>query len=478
MLTNFIAVDLGASGTKIISGSFDGNLLKTNKIGQVSSYHYSNNGLNWWDFNKIYISLMDKINSFQESRPVESVGFDSWGVDFGLLDKNGKLILDPLQYRTMFHAKEHIEKIIKEKRNYISHRISTQYQPFNTVYQLLLFKKLFKKELSRAKTILSIPSIMAYKLTGKQYYEFTQATTTQLFNYRTREWDTEMSKELGIPDIFPEVVNSGTIIGENNKSKIVLPATHDTASAFASVPALSGKTMIISIGTWCLNGFVVTDVSNTEELIKRNYAVEGCADGRLRVIANTTGLWLFQKLKERWNSSADPVSYEKMVEMAEGAPYFTAYIDVDDEALQKTEQMDKEIINVAKSFSGKTPKTKSEIARTALEGITLKIRKTKEDLEDLFGFNVDKVRIVGGGVRNSLLCQMIANALNVPVLAGPINGTALGNILLQMKAMNVIKNLDQGYEVLNKSFHRDKYLPKNTDIWKMAFNDFMNLINR
>ncbi|MFW6120628.1 MAG: rhamnulokinase [Petrotogales bacterium] len=478
MVTNHIAIDLGASGTKIISGIFDGNLLKTKKIGGFRSYHYKNKDLNWWDFNKIYNSIMNKIKAFQNKHTVDSIGFDSWGVDFGLLDKDDKLILDPLQYRSMFHAKENIEKTIEENKDYISHRVPTQYQPFNTIYQLLLFKKQFKEELSRAKTILSIPSLLAYKLAGQKYYEYTQATTTQLFNYRTNEWDIEMAKELGIPDIFPEVVGSGTIIGENNNSKIVLPATHDTASAFASVPASSGKTMIISIGTWCLNGFVVTDISNTEELIKRNYAVEGCADGRLRVIANTTGLWLFQKLRERLNSPNNPMTYEKMVKIAEEAPSFSAYIDVDDEALQKTEQMDKEIVNVAKRFSGRIPETLSGIARIALEGIALKIRKTKEDLEGLFGNKVDKVRIVGGGVKNSLLCQMVADALNLPVRAGPIDGTALGNILLQMKALKVIEDLDQGYEVLKRSFHAEKYSPKNTELWENAFNDFMNLMNR
>lgn len=478
MVTNYIAVDLGASGTKIISGVFDGNLLKTNKIGEFRSYHYKNQELNWWDFNKIYNSIMSKIKDFQAKNTVDSIGFDSWGVDFGLLDKDDKLILDPLQYRTMFRAKNYINNVIVENKDYISHRIPTQYQPFNTVYQLLLYKKMFKKYLARAKNMLSIPSLLAYKLTGKKYYEFTQATTTQLFNYRTKEWDIEMTKELGIPDIFPEVVGSGTIIGENNNTKIVLPATHDTASAFASVPASSGKTMIISIGTWCLNGFVVTDISNTEELIKRNYAVEGCADGRLRVIANTTGLWLFQKLRERWNNPSNPITYEKMVKIAEEALAFSAYIDVDDEALQKTEQMDKEIVNIAKRFSGRIPKTPSEISRIALEGITLKIRKTKEDLEDIFGNKFDRVRIVGGGVRNRLLCQMVADSLNLPVSAGPVNGTALGNILLQMKALKVIEDLDQGYEVLKRSFHTEKYAPKNTELWENAFNDFMNLMNR
>ncbi|MFO7882501.1 MAG: FGGY family carbohydrate kinase [Kosmotogaceae bacterium] len=476
MTSNFIAVDLGASGTKIIRGSFNGKLLEINKIGHVNSFHYEKNNLSWWDFSKIYDSVMKVVDKTIKHYDVESVGFDSWGVDFGLLDKKGNLINDPLQYRTMFKVKDHIVKVINENRDYISERIPTQFQPFNTVYQLLLYKSLYEELLKKADKILSIPSLFAYKLTGKKYYEFTQATTTQLYNYRAKKWDYELIKTLGIPKIFPEVVPPGTVLNGYKEYKVVLPASHDTGSAFTSVSAKSNQVMIISLGTWCLNGVVISKLPKTQEILKYNYAIEGCADGRLRVIANTTGLWLFQKLKEQWDSIDKPVTYEKLVKMAEVAPSFSGYIDVDKEIFQKTKQMDYEIANESKKLSGKEPQTKNEIARIALEGIALKIRKTKEDLEKLFGYRLNKIRIVGGGINNKLLCQMIANATNLPVIAGPADGTAIGNLLLQLLALNFVPSFKQGYELLKNSFELIEYRPSNAYMWDKAFSDFIKVL--
>jgi rhamnulokinase len=478
MSIDLIAVDLGASGTKIIRGSFNGKELDINKIGYVNSFHYEKNNLSWWDFTKIYDSVTKVIDKATKHYDVESVGFDSWGVDFGLLDKKGNLINDPLQYRTMFRSKDHIRKIIEENRNYISKRIPTQFQPFNTVYQLLFYKKAHEELLKKADKILSIPSLFAYKLTGKKYYEFTQATTTQLYDYRANKWDYEMIKTLGIPEIFPEVVPPGTVLNSDKEYKVILPASHDTGSAFASVSAKSNQVMIISLGTWCLNGVVVSTLPKTKELLKHNYAVEGCADGRLRVIANTTGLWLFQKLKEQWDSTNNPVTYEKLVKMAEDAPSFSGFIDVDKEIFQKTKQMDYEIANESKKLSGKAPQTKNEIARIALESIALKIRKTKEDLENLFGNRLNRIRIVGGGINNTLLCQMIANATNLPVIAGPADGTATGNLLLQLLALNYVSSFEQGYELLTNSFEHIEYNPHNTSMWDKAFDKFIKMIEQ
>lgn len=478
MTSNFIAVDLGASGTKIILGSFNGKLLDIKKIGYVNSFHYEKNNLSWWGFSKIYDSVMEVIDKVTKHYDVESVGFDSWGVDFGLLDKKGILINDPLQYRTMFKAKDYIRNVIDENKNYISERIPTQFQPFNTVYQLLFYKKTHKELLKKADRILSIPSLFAYKLTGKKYYEFTQATTTQLYDYRAKKWDYEMIKTLGIPKIFPEVVPPGTVFNSDQKYKVVLPASHDTGSAFASVSAKSNQVMIISLGTWCLNGVVVSKLPKTQEILEYNYAVEGCADGRLRVIANTTGLWLFQKLKEQWNSTDNPVTYEKLVKMAENASSFSGYINVDEEIFQKTRQMDYEIANESKKLSGKVPQTRNEIARIALEGIALKIRKTKENIEKLFGYRLNKIRIVGGGINNKLLCQMIANATNLPVIAGPADGTAIGNLLLQLLALNYVSSFEQGYELLRNSFEFIEYSPHNVPMWDKAFGKFIKMVKQ
>lgn len=472
MKKSFIAVDLGASGTKVVAGDFDGERLVLKKLNQFESFSYEKGDLSWWDFEKIFASITKTLNEGKEGRDIETVGFDSWGVDFGLLNNKEELIADPLRYRSMFTAQEYIQEDINKNRDWISHRIPTQFQPFNTVYQLLLYKKLFPEILKEASTILSIPSLLVHSFLGKKLYEFTQATTSQLYNYSKKSWDKELIKGLDLPDIFPEVVPSGTLVKGKNFD-IVLPATHDTGSAFASVATGTNDEMIISMGTWCLNGIVVPEISNPEKLLKKNYAVEGCADGKLRVIANTTGLWLVQSLKSLWSKEQSKMTYEKLTHMASNAKAFSGIIDVDNKNFQNSREMDKTVIEESQKFSGKALRSREEIVRTALEGVVFKIRKTKEDLEDLFGFKMKKIKIVGGGTKNTFLCQMISDATGLPVIAGPVEGTALGNILLQLKATGNIKDLEEGRELVRKSFEIKEYQPKNTTDWNEAYQIFL-----
>jgi len=473
MLVKVLAFDLGASGVKVVLAGFDGEKMDFEIVDRFPTYNHEKDGFGWWDFESIFDRISKNIEMCADKYSISSLGIDSWGVDFGLLDNNGKLIHDPLQYWTMLKKDTLIEKDIEENKDWINHRAPTQFKPFNTVYQLILYKKIFPKLLEQAKTILSIPSLIAQRLVGISKYEFTHATTTQIFNYESGTWDQEIIKRLKFPDIFPEVVSSGTVLGQlKKKISVVLPATHDTASAFASVTSDDKNTMIISLGTWCLNGMIVEKLSKREELIKRNFAIEGCADGRLRVISNTSGLWFIQSLRKLWLNKGKTMDYSQMTNLAKKAQPFKGMIDVDNPFFQKSLDLDKAIAKESTRMTGNELLTEGEIIRTILEGIVLKIRYTKEELEKIFETTFRKIHVIGGGVRNKLLCQMISDATGLPLFAGPIEGTSAGNAIVQLKTLGYFKTIEEGKTILSNSFDVKRYLPNHSKKWDEHYNRF------
>jgi len=476
MIVKVLAFDLGASGVKVVLAGFDGEKMDFEIIDRFPTYSYEKNGFGWWDFESIFDRISKNIEMCADKYNISSIGIDSWGVDFGLLNEKGNLIHDPLQYWTMLKKDTLIKNEIIKNKDWINHRIPTQFKPFNTVYQLILYKKIYPELLERAKTILSIPSLIAQKLVGISKYEFTHATTTQIFNYENGTWDQEIIKRFDFPDIFPEVVSSGTVLGQlKKKISVVLPATHDTASAFVSVPSNDKKTMIISLGTWCLNGMIVEKLSNREELIKRNFAIEGCADGRLRVISNTSGLWFMQSLRKYWSNKAKTMDYSQMINLAKNAKAFKGMIDVDNPFFQKSSELDKAIVKESARVTGEELTNEGEIIRTILEGIALKIRYTKEELEKIFDTNFRKIHVIGGGVRNELLCQMISDATGLPLFAGPIEGASVGNVIIQLKALGYFKTIEEGKNFLNKSFNVKRYLPDHSKKWDEHYNRFKEI---
>jgi len=485
---SFVAVDMGASGTKIISAKIDKEKNKKSiefsELGRFPSFSYIDGGITYWDINRIVDNIKRIIRNYESENKLNSLGIDSWGVDFGMTDEYGNLLADPFHYRSMFTLKDKIKEEIEKFKPVIDAAVPTKFFPFNSVYQLLAYRKLFPEILSKTRNMLSIPSLISYVLSGKNPesigYEFTQATTTQLFDYRKKKWSLDLLKKMNIKDILPPVMKTGSAVGnfENSNTRIILPATHDTASAFASIPTDLENTLILSLGSWCINGIVTDKIENTDEIIKYDLSVEGCADGKLRCISTTTGLWLLESIRKAWKEKYGfDKSITELIHCAQISEPFSGFIDVDDEIFQKTSDIDSEIRNYIKSHKEGKDFSPGEIVRIILEGIALKIEKTRNLLERVFNIKLDKIHSVGGGSKNRLLCQVISNITGLPLYTGPYEGSGIGNIIIQMKSLNIFSSFDETREVLKHSIEVKEFYPDNARIYQCALKKYTDFFN-
>ncbi len=482
---DFIAVDMGASGTKMISGKISKkrgkSMLEFSEMGRFPSFSYEKDGVIYWDILRI-VENIKKIVGDAGSSSAASIGIDSWGVDFGLLNGKNDMTADPVNYMSMFRLRNEIEGDIDKYREKIESSIPTKFFPFNSIYQLMLYKRKFPNVLEKSECMLSIPSLVTRLLSGsnheKNLCEFTQATTTQIYDYRNMKWDKNLLETIGIHDILPEVTHSGTIAGKirNSDIDIVLPASHDTASAFAAVPFKGPDTMILSLGSWCINGIILDKIEDTDAVMKHGLSVEGCADGRLRCLSTTTGLMLFESLKRFWQEKYGlDKSAAEFVSMAESSRQFAGFIDVDNEIYKKTENIEMEIRRSIKSKDSGKEYSFGEMVRIILEGIAFKIRKTKVMLENAFGLDLERIHAVGGGTRNRLLCRIISDVTGLPVSTGPYEGSGIGNIIVQMKALNYISDFEEAYEIIRNSVEMRNYFPDNSKETEYAKREFENL---
>jgi rhamnulokinase len=472
-LKNFLSIDIGATSGKAFVISYNDKKLEVKEILRFPNIPVEINGFTYWNILGLYKSILEALKAAVKEHNAISVGIDTWGVDFGLLDENGHLLGLPLHYRNTFKwnvMEKTLEKVGKE---WIFNRSPTQFQPFNTLYQIIAMRDHGFKVLDISHTLLGMPSLFVYFLTGKKFMEFTFATTTQMYNPTLRKWEEEIIKRFDIPQILPEIVEPATIVDEidvgGKKINVTFPATHDTASAFACVN--ESNTLIISTGTWFLEGMIVKEPVKNALVMKYNFANEGCVDGRYRLLANLTGMWLIEKLRAEWGN----MSYTIMIEMAKSAKPFTGMIDVDSKILQNPDDMEKAIVDECMNFSNKKISSREEIIRTALEGIALKTRFVKDALESVAKEKVERIRMLGGATRNELACQFISNATALPVETGPIEATAIGNALAQMVANGVIK-LEERSNLVNRSFDLKTYKPNNRKDWEEAYEKFKEFL--
>ncbi len=472
---SFLAIDMGASNVKAVIGRFNGATLKVEEIYRFDNIPVNINGIDMWDilflYRNILYAIRKAINLVGDE--LVSVGIDSWGVDFGLIDKKGFLISNPLHYRNPFKFNV-MERVIKRIGKWeIFKRCPAQFRPFNTIYQLEMIKEIAPHTLESAGSLLNIPSLITYFLTGEKKAEFTMATTTQLYNPTIADWDNYIIKQMNLPDVFPEVLDPCTVVGkldiDSRKIKVVLPATHDTGSAFASVPYSDTETLIMSSGTWIPIGMISEKAQNTQEAMNADLANEGCIDKRFRVLTNMTGLWLIQEIRRNLSERGKRLEYAELIEMAQSIKPFRGFFDVDHPSLQKPDDMLQAIADVTEETCGYRPQRIGEIVRVALESLALKVVHVKSLLESVLKRKVKQVSMLGGGVRNKLLCQFVSDATGLPVKAGPAEGAAVGNIIGQMLALGYISGLHDVSDLIRGSFEISEYEPKRHEEWK----DFM-----
>ena len=488
MVEHYLAFDLGAESGRAILGRLDDDgFLQINELHRFPNRMIDVRGNLHWDVLELYREMLNGMCSCAAnytSAPM-SIGVDTWGVDFALLDDQGILIGAPFAYRdrrTHGAMEEFLSKISRERLYQLT---GIQFLEVNTVFQLYSMVRDKSPQLKIASDLLFIPDIFNYFLTGIKKTEFTFATTSHLYNPRTGYWDNEIFEQLAVPKgIMQEIVQPGAIIGELTENigaqtglkriPVVAVASHDTGSAVAAVPASGKNFAYISSGTWSLMGIESQTPIIDEKTLQYNFTNEGGVCGTFRVLKNITGLWLLQECREEWTKTRE-YSYSELTELAKNAVPLTSIIDPDRAEFLNPVDMPLTIENFCRVTGQPAPRDIGQFVRIIFESLALDYRYTLEQLEEIGGKGIEQIHIVGGGSQNHLLCQFTADATGLPVYAGPAEATAIGNILVQAMAFGRISSLDELREVVRCSFSLDLYEPQHTSGWDERYERFMKL---
>ena len=488
MPEKFLAFDLGASSGRAVLGTLENDKLVLEEIHRFTNGPIAIHGTLYWDVLKLFDEMQQAMSlySHNHGRELSGIGVDTWGVDFGLLSRDDALLSNPVHYRDKRTdgMMEEVFKIVPREEVY--NQTGIQFMQLNTLFQL--FSMVLNKSplLEVADTLLMMPDLFNYFLTGVKSAEFTEATTSQCYNPRSGTWATLLLEKIGIPaKIMPEIVPPGTILGKLSphiaeevglgKVNVVAPACHDTGSAVAAVPAEGDESWAyLSSGTWSLIGIEIKEPIINEQSLQFNFTNEGGVGGTYRFLRNVAGLWLVQECRRIWERSGQSLSYQQLVNLAAEAKPFIAFVDPDHNSFLNPTDMPAAIVEFFEKTGQSKPETKGEIIRCALESLALKYRAVLEMISQIRG-PIKKLHIVGGGTQNTLLCQFTANATNVPVIAGPIEATAIGNIMVQATALGCLPSIAEGRKMIRQSFDLVEYQPQEQDAWDEAYQRFVKI---
>ena len=445
--TAVAAVDLGASGGRVMMGTVGrGQQLELQELHRFPNVPVRVLGTLHWDVLALFQGVLDGLGAAARAGAgLASLGIDTWGVDYGLLDADGTLLGNPVHYRdtrTEGMAGQVLARVPAAKLYAIT---GIQQLPLNTIFQLAA--AVGTPQLAAARTLLMIPDLLAYWLTGQAGAEVTNASTTQLYDVRAQAWATSLMTRVGIPPgIFPPLRRPGDIIGEllpriTTETGLATPVpvlavgSHDTASAVAAVPAQGPGFAYISCGTWSLVGMELPGPVLSEASFKANFTNEAGIDGTIRYLRNVMGLWLLQESMRTWSARGTPADLDTLLAAAAEAPALRAVIDPDDPHFLTPGDMPGRIAHACRRTGQDPPADPGATVRCILDSLALAYRRTIAEVQELSGRHVDTVHIVGGGARNALLCQLTADACGLPVVAGPVEAAALGNVLVQARAL-------------------------------------------
>lgn len=485
----YLAIDLGAESGRAILATLDGQQLSLTDI-----HRFPNgpvrlpDGLHW-DILRLWSEIKTALHmaTHQQHAQLAGIGIDTWGVDYGLLDRSGALIGNPYHYRDS-RTDGMVEAAFKRlPRERIFDLTGIQFMQLNTLYQLFSMVVQQSPALQIAETFLTTPDLLNYWLSGRKACEFTMATTTQCYDPRRCEWSQPLLQALGIPShIFPEVVQPGTVLGTVlseiseetgcGQVPVIAPACHDTGSAVAAVPAEAPHFAWISSGTWSIMGAEASDPIVNAQSLKYNFTNEGGVNGTWRFSKNIMGLWLVQECRRTWARGGEELSYAEITQLAAEAEPFRSIIDVDADEFFQPGNMPARIQKYCVRTGQPVPETKGAIVRCALESLALKYRWTLDRLEEMLGYRLEPIHIIGGGTQNRLLNQLTADATNRSVVAGPIEATAIGNVLMQAVALGHLKSLDEARAVVRHSFKPETYEPQTSAEWDAAYQKLCEFI--
>ncbi len=476
---NYIAVDLGAESGRVMLASLGDGKLSLQQVHRFANAPVEQQNSLRWDFPKIFSEIKTGIKkAFAVTSSIESIGVDTWGVDFGLIDEKGASLENPCHYRDKRNegVLEKACEIVPKKDIYFNTGI--QFLPFNSLYQLLAYKWQRPDILSKASKLLFMPDLFVYFLTGAVGAEYTIASTSQMMDMKTGQWSQKLLKALDLPEgLLPQIIQPGTIIGTLKKQiaqelnckplPVVAVGSHDTASAVAAIPAAKGQNWAyLSSGTWSLLGAEIHRPVINDNSFQMEFTNEGGVEGSIRLLKNIMGLWFVQQCRSQWAKDGLHYDYAELTEMAATAEPFTALIDTEYIDFLSPGNMPEKINQFLKLTKQHTIVDKGQMVRVILESLAVRYRQVLQMLEELLEREIEVLHVVGGGSQNQLLNQLTADATGEKVIAGPVEATVVGNIIMQAVSSGHIRNITDARKIIAASFDITEYTPRQTSAWQ------------
>jgi sugar (pentulose or hexulose) kinase len=487
---NYLAFDFGAESGRAILGTLSNGKLTLEEKHRFPNPMGRMNGRLQWDLLGQWENIKQGLKNTRDAR-LDGIGVDTWGVDFGFLGADGDILGNPTMYRDPITNTMMDEAFRIVPRAAVFNVTGIQFMQFNSLYQLLALVKRDDAKLKAASKLLFMPDLFNYLLTGVAKAESSIASTSQMVDPRTGKWATELLAKLGIPArLLPEIIPMGTVLGplladvakecDVQPAPVIAPGGHDTASAVAAVPAgeESGNWCYISSGTWSLMGVELPAPLINDKSLQYNYTNEGGFGGSIRFLKNIMGLWLVQEVRRQFVRDGYDHSYTDLTQMAARSKAFETIIDPDHAPFGSPGDMPNKISAYCDKTGQRTPGTRGAVVRACLDSLALKYRQTLEGLEDILGKRIDVIHIVGGGTQNELLNQLTADVCRRPVITGPIEATAIGNIVVQAIATGALKSIAEARSVIRDSFPVKRYTPSNDPNIEAVYAKYLAMVKK
>ena len=489
--TYFFAVDLGATSGRTIIGTINNGKFALEEVTRFPNNLIEQGGHYYWDIYALYFEIIRGLKEVaQRGLKITSIGIDTWGVDFVTIGDDGAILRNPRAYRdpiTFDAMDDYLEHVISKKEVYDVTGI--QFLNFNSIFQLYAMKREGNSALKNASKILFIPDALSWMLTGNEVCEYTIASTSQLLDPRTKELDERLLASLGLTrEKFGKMVQPGTMVGTLTEEvqrltglgavPVIAVAGHDTGSAVAAVPAKDEKFAYLSSGTWSLMGIETKDAIISDLSYERNFTNEGGIEGTTRFLKNICGMWLYERCRQEWPEEVRKLGHPELQGSAMQVEAFRSLINPDDQLFAAPTSMIDAIQTYCRESSQPVPETPAEICRCIFDSLALRYRQVFQWMQEFAPFKLETLHIIGGGSLNKYLNQFTANATGATVLAGPQEGTAIGNIMLQAKAAGLVSDIWEMRSIIANGIELMKYVPEDKAIWDAAYDKYLNIINK
>ncbi len=483
MIPHFFAVDLGATSGRTILGTLQNNRLELKELSRFQNKILCVHDKFYWNIYSLFEEIKKGLlTASQQGIHIDSMGIDTWGVDFVFLAKDGSLLNLPRSYRDPYTNGVPEEYFLHIPRKKVYELTGIQIMNFNSLFQLYAAKKESSSALEYADSILFMPDALNYLFTNKKACEYTIASTSQLLNPLTKKIEAELLSPMNIePTVFPDIIMPGKIIGNLTKNiqlecnvseiPVIAVAEHDTASAVVAVPAEDENFAYLSSGTWSLMGIETKNPIITEESYRLNFTNEGGVDGTTRFLKNITGMWILERCREEWKLDGKTYTYAEIVQMAGSVSSSQFLIDPDNSIFSNPESMVTAITFYCRNSGQKIPSTHAEFIRCIFDSLALKYKYVLDSLQKLSPSPINRLHVIGGGSQNKLLNQLTSNAIGLPVVAGPAEATAMGNIMMQAKGLGLVSSLNEIRSIIRNSVDLELFYPQDTTSWHNAYNN-------